>query len=356
MTTQVKPLQDQIDTLRVEVKRLQALETEVKTLNAIVKQENSRQVNNEAQIWSATFGTQKPYLAEPSTPPTTSNVQLLSSKMLISAGYTPAFLGNRQTKSSISEPRDIQRDDTEKISLDTSSPVKKRLRLSGEGPSNKGKEVERVENSRDYTSTTLPPAAGFVVYNDPQGEEELLLQTDHLPDTSRSNGPRGTRQGFTTSSMSAPENQNPFSYFLPEPSTPLFTSTFPYPEPPQSPTPAGFSLSGTLSTPDDRSDVFKTFGLPPPERARPFPSGSSNNLADPAFSLNPPPKRRPPSVDEPRSTFGLMPTFAGLDPKSEKSSVTSKTTMYGTELEGDTRFGDFGVEGVAMGYWSGGRF
>jgi len=30
--------------------------------------------------------------------------------------------------------------------------------------------------------------------------------------------------------------------------------------------------------------------------------------------------------------------------------------MYGTELEGDTRFGDFGVEGVAMGYWSGGRF
>jgi len=30
--------------------------------------------------------------------------------------------------------------------------------------------------------------------------------------------------------------------------------------------------------------------------------------------------------------------------------------MYGTELEGDTRFGDFGVGGVAMGYWSGGRF
>jgi len=356
MTTQVKPLQDQIDTLRAEVKRLQALEMEVKTLNAIVKQENSRQVDDETQIWAATFGTRKPYLAEPSTPPTTSNVQLPSSKMVISAGYTPTFLGKRQTKSSISEPRDVQREDTEKISLDTLSPVKKRPRLSGEGPSNKGKEVDRVENSRDYTSTTLPPAAGFVVYNDPQGEEELLLQIDHLPDTSRSNGPRGSRQGFTTSSMSAPENQNPFNYFLPEPSTPLFTSTFPYPEPPQSPTPAGFSLSGTLSTPDDRSDVFKTFDLPPPERARPFPSGSSNDVADPTFSLHPLPKRRPPSVDESRSTFGLMPTFAGLDPKSEKSSVTSKTTMYGTELEGDTRFGDFGVEGVAMGYWSGSRF
>jgi len=347
MTTQVKPLQDQIDTLRAEVKRLQALETEVKTLNAMVKQENSRQVDDEAQIWETTFGTRKQYLVEPSTPPTTSNVQLSSSKMVISAGYTPTFLGKRQAKSSMSEPQDVQREDTEKISFDTLNPVKKRLRLSGEGPSNKGKEVDRVEDSRDYTSTTLPPATGFVVYNDSQ--EEFLPQTNHLPDTSRLNGPRGTR--FTTSSMNAPENQNPFNYFLPEPSTPLFTSAFPYPEPPQSPTPAGFSLLGTLSAPDDRSDVFKTFGLPPPERARLFPSGPSNDATDPAFSLHPPPKRRPPSVDESRSTFGLMPTFAGLDPKSEKPSVTSKTTMYGTELEGDTRFGDF--EGVAMGYWSG---
>jgi len=33
-----------------------------------------------------------------------------------------------------------------------------------------------------------------------------------------------------------------------------------------------------------------------------------------------------------------------------------KRTMYGTELDGDTRFGDFGLEGVASGFWSGGRF
>ena len=30
-----------------------------------------------------------------------------------------------------------------------------------------------------------------------------------------------------------------------------------------------------------------------------------------------------------------------------------KRTMYGTELESDTRFGDFGVEGVASGFWAG---
>jgi hypothetical protein len=29
-----------------------------------------------------------------------------------------------------------------------------------------------------------------------------------------------------------------------------------------------------------------------------------------------------------------------------------KKTMYGTELDGDTRFGDFGVEGVASGFWA----
>jgi hypothetical protein len=36
-----------------------------------------------------------------------------------------------------------------------------------------------------------------------------------------------------------------------------------------------------------------------------------------------------------------------------------KRTMYGTELDGDTRFGDFGVEGVGSsngGFWAGRRY
>jgi hypothetical protein len=35
-----------------------------------------------------------------------------------------------------------------------------------------------------------------------------------------------------------------------------------------------------------------------------------------------------------------------------------KRTMYGTELEGDTRFGDFGVEGVGGNgaFWTDGRY
>ena len=37
----------------------------------------------------------------------------------------------------------------------------------------------------------------------------------------------------------------------------------------------------------------------------------------------------------------------------ETPAAPMKRTMYGTELEGDTRFGDFGVEGVASGFWAG---
>jgi hypothetical protein len=35
-----------------------------------------------------------------------------------------------------------------------------------------------------------------------------------------------------------------------------------------------------------------------------------------------------------------------------------KRTMYGTELDGDTRFGDFGVEGVGGNgtFWADGRY
>jgi hypothetical protein len=43
--------------------------------------------------------------------------------------------------------------------------------------------------------------------------------------------------------------------------------------------------------------------------------------------------------------------------RADDTPVASmRRTMYGTELEGDTRFGDFGVEGVATGFWAGGRF
>ena len=46
-----------------------------------------------------------------------------------------------------------------------------------------------------------------------------------------------------------------------------------------------------------------------------------------------------------------MSSAAQLPP--DTPGVPMKRTMYGTELEGDTRFGDFGVEGGASGFWAG---
>lgn len=53
---------------------------------------------------------------------------------------------------------------------------------------------------------------------------------------------------------------------------------------------------------------------------------------------------------------GIEATVSGTD-ASDASEM--KRTMYGTELDGDTRFGDFGVEGVGTsgsGFWAGGRY
>jgi hypothetical protein len=48
--------------------------------------------------------------------------------------------------------------------------------------------------------------------------------------------------------------------------------------------------------------------------------------------------------------------FIAPTPLDSEDAPPMRVTMYGTELDGDTRFGDFGVEGVATGFWTGGRF
>jgi hypothetical protein len=49
----------------------------------------------------------------------------------------------------------------------------------------------------------------------------------------------------------------------------------------------------------------------------------------------------------------MVRTGSSTDPMNHPEPPPAKRTMYGTELEGETRFGDFGVEGVASGFWSG---
>ncbi|KAI0670044.1 hypothetical protein C8Q78DRAFT_1192432 [Trametes maxima] len=60
--------------------------------------------------------------------------------------------------------------------------------------------------------------------------------------------------------------------------------------------------------------------------------------------------RRIASSSEIGMSFGMSSTLP-LPP--ETPAPPMKRTMYGTELDSDTRFGDFGVEGVATGFWAG---
>lgn len=130
---------------------------------------------------------------------------------------------------------------------------------------------------------------------------------------------------------------------------------FPYPEPPQSPTPGSWGTGRNESDPNDenRSDMFQSLGLPP--LSRPAPHMPS--------TINPSALTTRKDTDIPigrNATFGLrmIPSSSSVTPMQldAEEAPPMRVTMYGTELDGDTRFGDFGFEGIATGFWTGGRF
>jgi hypothetical protein len=358
--TKVKPLQDQIDTLKAEVTRLQSLEPRFNALNSrMVQMRTGEMDSTEAQ---------PPHLPNnPSTPATTSSIQipqtLLPSPHIITS--SPVQHGKRARVSPIKAATAAE-DESEQER--TPSPIKKRLK-SSEGISNsKGKEVTREESpgseafsSTDTrgTSVLVPRSTSFIVYNDL--DDDLQPPGDLLPDhfMSRSDGPS---TGRPTSSSNASENQYPFNFsFVPEPSTPvpsLFMPAFPYPEPPQSPTPVGTNIVGSLGNVEERTDVFKPFGLPPPDRAGRLPHPSSDRTVNPNVlsRRDPPVEDRQSSSNEVAASLGLIPP-SPREPESNsgRDVPASGKTMYGTELGADSRFGDFGLESVAARFWSSGR-
>lgn len=160
-----------------------------------------------------------------------------------------------------------------------------------------------------------------------------------------------------TSSANNIENQNPFSFsFVPIASTPaqalypLTMGTFPHPEPPTSPSPAV-----NPDRPGSRhSDRLGAFGVPRSSSRASGRAASGGSLprgeASGSSGL-----QRAPSSNEIASGLGLTAIKTSATEQGTPAPP-AKRTMYGTELDGDTRFGDFGVEGVASGFWAGGRF
>jgi hypothetical protein len=176
------------------------------------------------------------------------------------------------------------------------------------------------------------------------------------------------------------ENQHPFTFTfagatqlstpapagtLPDPSSSPVLSTLPYPERPHSPSPA--PIPRTVAPRRPQSEAYRPFGLPPESGHLPGSSVTDGSAIDPALILRTPP--RPSEVPSPDSDpqeshqrassndagveLGMSPVPVRVD---DSPVVSVRRTMYGTELEGDTRFGDFGVEGVATGFWARGKF
>lgn len=160
-----------------------------------------------------------------------------------------------------------------------------------------------------------------------------------------------------TSSANNVENQNPFSFsFVPITSTPaqavypLTMGTFPHPEPPTSPSPAA-----NPDRPGSRhSDRFGAFGVPRSSSRASGRAASGSSLARGEASGSTG-LQRAPSSNEVASGLGLTAIKTSATEQGTPAPP-AKRTMYGTELDVDTRFGDFGVAGVASGFWAGGKF
>jgi hypothetical protein len=306
-------------------------------------------------------------------------------------GIAPIMLGKRQRDSLGSTaagtmeegPDDEPPEDEPRKSV--VRPARKRAKMSNKPDdiTTRGKSMVPVSGHSQGDEEEIP-ASGvprFAVFRGPSELSDHYVDPpppnnplpDLFPPPSAGAGPSYMRQGPTgTSSAHASENQPPFSFsFAPMSSTPahsLFMPSFPYPEPPQSPSPAGINPSSFLNPlrGGERTDVFQTFGFPNPSRPSRSRLGSNigGGFVDPAALTRRISDRDPEETS--RNNVGNDMAMGSPEPGPSSSEgmeaiadvPVMKRTMYGTELDGDTRFGDFGLEGVGSNgaFWAGGRY
>ena len=199
-------------------------------------------------------------------------------------------------------------------------------------------------------------ARKFIVYT---GEEEKSdydppPPTTHLSDLFGGRSPPITPHDLQTTTTNAAENQ-PFginySAFQAATSTPVYPGPgfASYLARPESPTSQVVERTGRR----DRASPFLLSGLPTGHTD----ARSASNL--PQRSANP--EANDDSFSALLRTPPLHPIESHPSENGEASSRLDDTpafpmkTIYGTELESDTRFGDFGVEGMATSYWQKGQ-
>ncbi|KAG6832461.1 hypothetical protein H0H92_001507 [Tricholoma furcatifolium] len=405
----LRPLHEQIKSMKSELECMQALKTEVERLKKQVKEiaslkEAEESLSTDRNLAKANETTSQHFdfiqvegmsTPPPSTPKRSSterdsaitrhypdSVTVASSTIPIrpSPGVS-TMLGKRYRDSS---PSDVE-DDNLDVNTIVGQPVeemkrsKKRVKISssnqtleGLGPPYISKQdlVDSIIAGESREPDKTGP--GFKVFSGLDLSSLDLLDppppTETLPDffpatTIASEVPIISRQTLpATSTASATENQQPFSFAFHQTlsSTPahgIYMPSFPYPEPPQSPSPSGPNITGFLTQPG-RSDIFQSFGFPTPGRSLRATglrntSGITGGFVDPAALM------RQTHSDSSESTSRSAQASSSAHMEIGEPQQQFKRTMYGTELDGDTRFGDFGVEGVGNhkgGFWASGRF
>ncbi|KAF8912792.1 hypothetical protein CPB84DRAFT_1957217 [Gymnopilus junonius] len=430
----IRPLQDQIQTLKSEINRIETIKADIANLQVqltdvskVQKEMMSefaalrglsdlvRSLKEEikllriggtpeqspphpstpkaqiGQIPSIVFGVPPPFRDTASLSPTGDAQSKVQQKRPMAGGSTLGKRHRNSMESKVADDcEDSQDEDRPENELSTKviRPAKKKQKTGragnsdedGNGKTRATSSSHILPNTEDdqqaETSSSNRVVPAFTIFT---GEEESAdfidppPPTDHLPDFFRADSPpnstlnpQGSRStGVPTSSANAIENQpHPFGFsFLPissTPQNPMYMPSFPYPEPPQSPSPAGPSTGIFSGRHDERTDIFKPFGLPSPLR-RHYGSLQDDRAAfvNPAALSQQGPfgKRREVSSNDVAAGLGLTTmrsTSSDATTAVSEEPVPSKRTMYGTELESDTRFGDFGVEGVASGFWTNG--
>ena len=290
-------------------------------------------------------------------------------------GFAPSALGKRHRDSTTSDVTGVfdegqELDYTEaELATRVSRPTKKKARLSrgGEdvddqdGSSRQPEELSQdagcqpsMQGGSGNSQSRVPSFTVFSGPEEPPGEYiDPPPPTNLLPESFAPSSPPASRPA--TSTAHATENQNPFTFpFIPhstatQPMFPINLPNFPIPEPPQSPSPSGPSTDQHAPGGRHETSIFQNpFGVPPRPRSGVREPGGG--FIDPAALIRPP--DRPLTSNDIGAGLGLTSVRLANDGR-DQNLPAMKRTMYGTELEDDTRFGDFGVEGVSSGFWPG---
>lgn len=225
------------------------------------------------------------------------------------------------------------------------------------------KKRAKLEDGRRAGPSQEPNSGpGFTVFSGPEERSDFMdppPPTTHLSDLFGHHSPVTPGNDIrTTNTANAPENHNPFglsfSAYQAVTSTPAYATNglASYLERPESPTSHVIERAGR----HDRASPFFLHGshpsriTPPNAHATSSHPERADNDTMSALLKTPPLHAVRDGATSSDVGFGMGMADIRME---DTPAPPVKRTMYGTELEADTRFGDFGVEGIASGFWQG---